>query len=128
MACWRVLELSDDSEGIPQLLIKTEFGAKTYSVFLTDLNNIWSEELDLAAIVERATKQESPIEVSKQDTTQLAILLENVRKSLSSADDTSCRITRDDADGVILNATTSLPEPLDSLRWKFYLEKRTSVT
>ncbi|KAF2787407.1 XLF-domain-containing protein [Melanomma pulvis-pyrius CBS 109.77] len=125
MSCWRVLELSEESdERIPQLLIKTDFGAKSYTVFLTDLNNIWSEESDLAAIVERATQQESPIEVSKQDTTQLAILLDNVRKCL----DTDCRITRNDTDGVILHAATSLPEPLDSLRWKFYLGKRTAVT
>ncbi|KAF2708161.1 XLF-domain-containing protein [Pleomassaria siparia CBS 279.74] len=130
MGCWRVLELSDAPSGpdIPQLLIKTAFGFKTYTVFLTDLNNIWSEELDFSAIVERASQQKSPIEVSKQDTTQLAILLEHVQISLTSADDTTCRITRDDTDGVVLNATARLPAPLDSLRWKFYLEKRTTIT
>ena len=129
MSCWRVLELSDASyPRTPQLLIKPEFGSKHYTVFLTDLNNIWSETLDLAAIVDRASKQESPIEVSKQDTTQLAILLDHVRKCLTSNDETSCLITRDDADGIVLHATTSLPGPLDSLEWKFYLGKRSSTT
>jgi hypothetical protein len=129
MSCWRVLELSDANHPrTPQLLVKPEFGSKHYTIFLTDLNNIWSEELDLAAIVERASEQESPIEVSKQDTTQLAILLDHVRKSLTSTDETTCRITRDDADGIILHASANLPGPLDTLRWKFYLGKRTSTT
>jgi hypothetical protein len=129
MSCWRVLDLSDASDPhIPQLLVKTEFGTKHYAVFLTDLNNIWSEELDLTAIIDRASEQESPIEVSKQDTTQLAILLDHVRKSLTSTDETTCRITRDDAGGIILHATATLPGPLDSLRWRFNLGKRTSTT
>jgi len=129
MSCWRLLKLSQAPNAhVPQLLIKTEFSAKTYSVFLTDLNNIWGEELDLSGIIQRASQQESPIEVSKQDTTQLSILLDNVRKSLTNSGDTTCRITRNDTEGVILNTTTSLPEPLDSLRWKFCLSKKSSIT
>ncbi|KAF2875970.1 XRCC4-like factor-domain-containing protein [Massariosphaeria phaeospora] len=128
MSCWRVLELSDPAENqhIPQLLIKPVFEANSYSIHLTDLSNIWSEELDLSRIVDRALEEESPIEISKHDTAQLDILLENVRKSLSNADGTLCRITRNSIDGVTLHTTVSLPEPLDSLRWKFYLGKRTS--
>ncbi|KAF2675868.1 XLF-domain-containing protein [Lentithecium fluviatile CBS 122367] len=130
MSCWRVLELSPqpDSEHIPQLLIKAHFGADAYSVFVTDLSNIWSEELDLSGIVDRASEVESPIEVSKQDTAQLAILLENVRNSLVSSDETSCHMTLASADGITLHTTISLPEPLDSLRWEFHLGKRTAVT
>ncbi|KAF1952871.1 XLF-domain-containing protein [Byssothecium circinans] len=129
MSCWRVLELSDqpNAEKIPQLLVKPRFGSDAYSIFLTDLSNIWSEELDVDSIVERASAEESPIEVSKQDTTQLAILLENVQKSLAGNDDTSCRMTRTDADDIILHTTISLPEPLDSLRWKFHMRKRGPV-
>ncbi|KAF2186458.1 XLF-domain-containing protein [Zopfia rhizophila CBS 207.26] len=128
MSCWRLLELSDTQQHVPQLLIKSEVGKRNYTVFLTDLSNIWSEKLDIAEIVERASEEESPIEVSKQDTTQLSILLENIRKSLVSADDTVCRITRDAADGITLHATIALPDPLGSLGWKFHLQKRTSVT
>jgi hypothetical protein len=130
MACWHVLQLPDqpDAEQVPQLLIKPRFEPDAYAIFVTDLSNIWSEELDLAGIVKRASEEESPIEVSKQDTGQLAILLENVRRSLASNDNTSCCMTRGTADDITLHSTIGLPEPLDSLRWKFHLSKRTAVT
>jgi hypothetical protein len=130
MSCWRVLQLRDqpEAERVPQLLIKPRFDSDAYVVFLTDLSNIWCEELDLAGIVDRASEEESPIEVSKQDTGQLAILLDNVRNSLASNDESSCRMTRYNPDGVTLHTTIALPEPLDSLRWKFHLRKQSSVT
>lgn len=129
MACWRVLELSDQPDGhhVPQLLVKPVFHATSYTVHLTDLSNIWSEELALDGIVDRASTEQSPIEVSKQDTSQLPILLDNVRKSLDLSDDATCRLAQSAEDGVTLHSTISLPEPLDSLTWKFRLEKRTST-
>ncbi|ORY06877.1 XRCC4-like factor-domain-containing protein [Clohesyomyces aquaticus] len=129
MACWRLLPLTDcpKDQYVPQLLIKPEFGSHEYTVFLTDLGNIWSETLDLDGIMERASQEGSPIEVSKQDTNQLAILLDHLQASLTRADDTSCRVTRDNADGITLHTTTRLPEPLGPLRWKFILQKKTPV-
>ncbi|EAT91533.2 hypothetical protein HBH56_007220 [Parastagonospora nodorum] len=128
MSCWRVLELSELPAGqvVPQLLVKPEFGPDSYSVHLTCLSNIWSEELDLAGIVQRAAEEQSPIEVSKRDTAQLAILLANVKKSLDHSDDTICWITRADSDGITLHTTIALPKPLDSLTWKFHLKKQAS--
>lgn len=125
MACWRLLELSEQPAGdtVPQLLIKPVFEDDSYTVHLTCLSNIWTEELDLSAIVDRASKQQSPIEVSKQDTAQLAILLDNVKKSLEPSDDTIYRITRSDGDGLVLHTTITLPKPLGSLSWKFFLKK-----
>lgn len=130
MSSWRVLQLSEqpDGEPIPQLLIKPAFKSDSYSVYLTCLSNIWCEELDLAGIVDRAVEQQSPIEVSKRDTAQLAILLDNVKKSLSELEDSECRLTREGSDGITLHTTVRLPEPLDSLTWKFHLQKRSSVT
>ncbi|KAF2029477.1 XLF-domain-containing protein [Setomelanomma holmii] len=132
MSCWRVLQLSEqpDSEHIPQLLVKPDFRANSYAVHVTCLSNIWSEELDVNGIVDRASQEQSPIEASKHDTAQLAILLENVRKPLEDADagDAVCRIIRSDNDGITLHATISLPKPLDSLTWTFYLTRRTSMT
>lgn len=130
MSCWRILELTEEPQGetTPQLLIKPQFGLNKYTVFLTDLSNIWSEELDLAGIVRRATEVESPIEVTERDTTQLAILFESVQKSLDRSDNATCTIASQESEGLILQATISLPEPLDSLTWKFHLHKRTAVT
>ena len=70
MSCWRVLELCEQPDGkhIPQLLIKPAFDLDSYIVHLTDLSNIWCEELDVYGIVKRAAQEQSPIEVSKQDT------------------------------------------------------------
>jgi hypothetical protein len=130
MSCWRVLQLSEqpDGEHIPQLLVKPVFQSDSYIVHLTDLSNIWSEELDHDGVVDRALQEQSPIEVSKQDAAQLAILLDNVKKSLENAEDATCRLMRNDTDGITLHASISLPEPLDCLTWKFQLEKRTSTT
>jgi hypothetical protein len=130
MSSWRVLRLSEQPEGepIPQLLVKPAFDADSYIVHLTCLTNIWSEELHLSSIVDRAAELQSPIEVSMQNTTQLAILLDNVRNSLRGTDDVDCRLTRQGSDGITLHTTIPLPEPLDSLTWKFHLQKRTAVT
>lgn len=130
MSSWRVLELSEqpDGEPIPQLLVKPAFRHDSYTVFLTCLTNIWSEELDLDGLVDRAAEQQSPIEVSTQDTSQLSILLDNVRKSLDNADGAECRLIRDGAHGITLHTTIRLPAPLDSLTWRFNLQKRSPVT
>ena len=129
MACWRVLELSEPTPGpVPQLLYKAVFGPDSYILFLTDLSNIWSEELSLDGIVHRAVQQQSPIDVSRQDSGQLAILLDNIQKSIHSHDTSVRRITSASSDDLVLLTTTSLPEPLDSLAWAFHLEKRTSGT
>ncbi|KAL1596611.1 hypothetical protein SLS60_009259 [Paraconiothyrium brasiliense] len=113
MSCWRVLQLSAEVQGkaVPQLLIKTQFGSSSYTVFLTDLSNIWSEDLDLSCIVRRASDVESPIE-----------------NSLTGSEDSSRAISRDKSDNLMLHTKISLPEPLDSLTWKFYLNKRPAVT
>jgi hypothetical protein len=124
---WRVLALSEPDDAIPQLLVKTVFHTDSYTVHVTCLSNIWSEDLDLDGIVDRATAEQSPIEVSKQDTAQLTILLDNVQKSLAGSDDATCRITRKDTDGLTLHTTVYLPKPLDSLTWKFQLKKRSAT-
>lgn len=129
MSCWRVLSLSEQAgdKPIPQLLIKPGFSLYSYAVHLTDLSNIWSEELDLDDIVDRASQEQSPIEVSKHDPTQLAILLENVAKPFNNADGATCRMTHNGEDCITLHATISLPESLGHLTWKFHLQKRTST-
>ncbi|CAE7031912.1 hypothetical protein CFE70_004506 [Pyrenophora teres f. teres 0-1] len=129
MSCWRVLKLSEEpgDKQVPQLLIKPAFQSDSYILHLTDLSNIWSEESDLDSIVNRASQEQSPIEVSNQDTAQLAILLDNVKKSLVNGHDAVCRMTRNDDDGIILHTSICLPEPLDRLTWKFYLKKRTAT-
>jgi hypothetical protein len=129
MSCWRVLKLSDsaDDTRIPQLLIKSQFDQTSYTLFLTDLSNIWSEELYLDGIAERALQQEAPIEVSRQDTSQLDILLQNVQKSLNGEHDTICHITQDRTNGVTLHTRISLPEPLGPLKWIFRLRKQLSA-
>ncbi|EUC30799.1 hypothetical protein COCCADRAFT_28371 [Bipolaris zeicola 26-R-13] len=130
MSCWRVLKLCEqpDNRHVPQLLVKPVFSPDSYIVHLTDLSNVWSEELSLDDIVDRASQEQSPIEVSKQDTAQLGVLLENIAKPLSNADDALCRMTRNGQDGIILHASIILPEPLGHLSWKFQMQKRTSST
>lgn len=129
MSCWRVLELSPfpGQTPIPQLLVKAEFHAGSYVVHLTDLANIWREELDLQGIVDRALLEQSPIEVSKQDAAQLALLLEHIKKSLDGSEDAACRLIRDKDGDILLHSVIALPEPLDVLTWEFHLTRRTST-
>ena len=131
MACWRILELPGQAQDgtLPQLLIKPQFRQNAYTVFLTDLTSIWSEELSLKDIVRRAIDVESPIEISERDTAQLAILFENVQKSLVPDQNASCHVTRSESDDeVVLHTTINLPEPLDFLTWRFHLRKKSAVT
>ncbi|KAI8932258.1 hypothetical protein NX059_010459 [Plenodomus lindquistii] len=130
MSCWRILPLLEQpgDKQLPQLLVKPVFHRDSYKLYLTDLTNIWAEELDLQGIVDRASAEQSPIEVSKHDTAQLAILLDNIKKALISVQDAVCRITRDSHDAITLHTTVALPKPLDSLTWKHHLDKRTPIT
>ncbi|KAF2274325.1 XLF-domain-containing protein [Westerdykella ornata] len=129
MSCWRVLHVSDSDQdsSVPQLLIKPNFRSDAYTVFLTDLSNIWSEELGLDDILRRASEHESPIEVSRQDRSQLTILLEHVKQSLVSSDGSTCRLTKGDTDAIVLHTASKLPDPLGSLTWTFNLRKRNSA-
>ncbi|KAF1916594.1 XRCC4-like factor-domain-containing protein [Ampelomyces quisqualis] len=129
MAGWRLLELAQpDGPHVPQLLVKPVFGPASYTLLLTCLSNIWSEELDVDGIVARATAEQSPIEVSKHDAAQLAILLDNIQRSLHPAPGAVCSLTRSGNHGLRLHTTITLPGPLDSLTWTFRLEKRASTT
>ncbi|CBX91366.1 hypothetical protein LEMA_P068740.1 [Plenodomus lingam JN3] len=129
MSCWRLLPLvvQSNDKPLPQLLVKPDFTLDSYKLYVTDLSNIWAEELGLEDIVGRASTEQTPIEVSKHDTTQLAILLDNIKKALTSSEDALCRITRSHGDGFTLHTSVALPKPLDSLKWKHHLEKRTSI-
>lgn len=127
MSYWTELELTESPEQVPKLLIKAEFRRKGYTIFLTDLTYIWKEELDLDAIIERATEEESPIEVNQHDTLQLSILLDNIQRSVQGAKGSTCHVARHYEDGIALHTTSILPEPLDALRWKFYLRKDKAI-
>ncbi|KAF2205516.1 XLF-domain-containing protein [Delitschia confertaspora ATCC 74209] len=128
MSSWRLLNLTDTHEQLPQLLIRSEFGRKGYTIFLTDLCHIWREELGFDEIVERVSQEECPIEVSDNDSTQLPILLKNIQKSLTTFNESTCNITRNSDESIVLHTITILPEPLDALRWKFYLQKCELIT
>ncbi|KAF2844630.1 XLF-domain-containing protein [Plenodomus tracheiphilus IPT5] len=130
MSCWRVLPGLEQSDGtpIPQLLVKPDFNLDSYKLHVTDLSNIWAEELQLNDIVGRASIEQSPIEVSKHDTAQLAILLDNIQKALVSSDGPITRVTRSDEEGITLHTSVALPEPLGFLTWKHHLKKRTPAT
>jgi len=123
MASWRVLELTDPPDQLPRLLIRPVFGRRSYTIILTDLGNVWKEELDFNGIIERATQEESPIEVTAHDTSQLSILLENIQNSLLASSNCTCHITRDSEENLIIHTALSLPEPLGSFTWRFYLTK-----
>ncbi|OCK83388.1 XLF-domain-containing protein [Lepidopterella palustris CBS 459.81] len=123
---WIPLQISNSSRHVPQLLIKASFNADSYSIFVTDLCHIWSEELNKSEIVERASNTDTSIEVTRRDTSQLRLLLENIAKSLKDFQNVKRRLLHDNEDGLILRTTISLPEPLDALHWSIHLKCLTS--
>lgn len=129
MPTWRPLVLSDEPSRvqIPQLLFQARFSRKGYSFLLTDLSNIWSEELGVDEVIDRALQAESPIEVTHHDAEQLTILLGTVECSLVGGD-ANRHVTKATNDGVVVHTAIDLPGPLGVLHWKFHLQKQTLTT
>lgn len=109
---------------LPPLLISKSFKANSYTIHLTDLNYIWSESLNHAAILERAEAENTSIDPS--DGSQLRILLDKLALALSSGPDTTLSLHIPSSPGrarptISLHLTIKLPGSLAPLEWPIHL-------
>lgn len=117
----------------PPLLVQRSFTSNSYSVYLTDLTFLWGETLPRRGIIQRALNEDTSIDPS-EDTTQLRILLEKLKESLSVCEDKDDNIDVHIEAGptnslqmpcttaIHLKITYELPEPLKPLVWTFRFE------
>lgn len=102
--------------GRETLLIQVQFNTSTYSIRVTDLQRVWSEDLSHAEIQERARSLECPIDAS----VDMASLLRNLEDSLTV--DSGTTVTRHldrTPHEVVLSITQRIG--VSELAWTFHL-------
>ena len=117
---WRFFFRCRAPEDLYPLLVKFETNGSGYSIHLTDLINIWSERVDRKDIVRRALDVDTSIDPSEGGD-QLKLLLQNLAEAINGRPHTSLSLTKTADNGLLLQATTSLPSPLPPLVWPFHL-------
>ncbi|KAK5992578.1 hypothetical protein PT974_05992 [Cladobotryum mycophilum] len=126
---WRPLPLVP-SPGLPVLLVAVDIGTATYTIRVTDMANIWVENLDRKAICMRGWSENTSIDPS--DTPEnMAKFLSSLRSALDPSqpghDQTSLTLSpgsKKEAgdDGLTLKITCPLPG-FQPLRWPIHLKK-----
>lgn len=131
---WRFLPLSASS-GIPVLLVSVEMGLSNYAIRVSDMANIWEENLDRKAICMRGWSENTSIDPS--DTAEnmsrfLSCLKTALDPTQAGHGETSLSLapaTSSDAgeDGITLRITCPLPG-FESLKWPVHLRKQPPST
>ena len=100
------------------LLIKYDFTATSYSIYLTDLSQVWSESLDRREIIRRALDAETSIDPS-EGTDQLNLLLQKLQGAFVEQQESKLTLSwSGDDKNLLLEISASLPEPLRTLEWR----------
>ncbi|KAL9000983.1 MAG: hypothetical protein Q9169_000467 [Polycauliona sp. 2 TL-2023] len=103
------------------LLLKYEFATSSYKIWLTDLTNIWVEELKQRPLIQRAWDIDSDIDPVESDQRQM--LLSHVQDSLDEKSGTSIALSHDEgSEGLLMTAYSPLPKPLQPLKWPIHLK------
>lgn len=125
---WKPFQIDHHHSSIPPLLIKSEFGASSYKIWLTDLTYIWTESLDRRQIIQRALNVDTSIDPS-EDASQLRLLLQSIQDALVQRSGTAVDFLRsDDPKQLVLQTSTSLPGPLKPLEWRMTLHSAPQST
>lgn len=110
---------------LPPLLFKYHLASNGYELYMTDLTNVWSEQLCREDILKRADNSGTPIDPS-EDAEQYQMLLQKIGDAFHHEKDTHVTLdkTLPGTDTLRLTTSTKLPRPLGSLEWSLYLEKQ----
>ncbi|KAK3498091.1 XRCC4-like factor-domain-containing protein [Neurospora hispaniola] len=121
---WRPLPVT--APGIPNLLVATNFTAQSYKVHLTDLANVWVENMDRRPIMGRASAEDTSIDPTDGNE-NLQRLLDWIRAAFDIDDpghrNTSLTLGKGKDDSIEVQITCILPEPFKPLKWPLYLKK-----
>lgn len=121
---WQRLHLANEGN-TPPLLFKYSTTASGYELYVTDLNYIWSENLDRKAVLKRADEDDTTIDPS-EDLEQFKVLLQKIGEGLQNEPGSKTSLnpkTRGSAHSLEFTVTSKLPAPLRPLRWKLCLSK-----
>lgn len=117
---------------LPALMISPRFASSSYIIHVTDLANVWVENLDRRGILLRSLQENTSIDLSDGDLNQWAVFLSKLNSAfdptLPDHHSTSLSISASSAGsssegGLVLHVTCVLPEPLKPLKWPIYLTK-----
>ena len=126
MTSWRLLNLQLESSKYPPLLTRFDVMVTGYTITLTDLIHVWSEDLNREQINRRALAEGTSIDPS-EGPNQLKILLDKLQASLSEGSDSRLDLETSLDDGLVLRITATLPSPLPPLRWVMALSHAPSA-
>ncbi|ORY57777.1 XRCC4-like factor-domain-containing protein [Pseudomassariella vexata] len=125
------------SSDVPTLLVSPLFGPSSYTLYVTDLANVWVETMDRRAILLRSLQNDTSIDLS-EGSDQMDMLLAKVKSAFdpTSSDhhQTSLRLsapsTKNEEGRLDLLITCTLPADLEPLKWPVQLSKcpTTSLT
>ncbi|KAK7443397.1 hypothetical protein CaCOL14_012135 [Colletotrichum acutatum] len=126
---WRRLPVPTSGD-LPNLLVSTTFTATSYTIFVTDLTNIWSESLDRRAIYKRSLNESTSIDPTDSDSNMRAFL-SKIRSVFDPShrdhDKASMLIsTRSNKEAGEQGLTLSITCELDNmqpLEWPVYMQK-----
>lgn len=125
---WKALPQKTHGAAIPTLLYKYDMTPTGYALLLTDLTSVWSEALDYAQVLQRATRNDTSVDPS-EDPEQFKVLLERIRDSLNGCKDSKLWLSKSShGRDLQLSATITLPRPLQPLKWTIYLSPASQST
>ena len=111
-------------------MIRSDFGQSDYTIYLTDLTNVWGEQMDRKSILRRALNTDASIDPS-EDASQMRLLLSSIKQAVSGDAGSRADISSSDqGENLNLLLINCLPEPLDDLQWECTLKRHSfsSVT
>lgn len=118
--------LSIKKPDVPKLLFKYAASSSGYQITLTDLTNIWQENLSTVEISHRAEQDECSISPG-DDQNQLRILTSKIEEGLCHTNDARVDLCESPLDDINLCISATLPHPLPTFRWRSCLAKESQL-
>lgn len=121
---WQRLSLPKH-EGLPPLLYKFNTASKSYEIYITDLTQLWREQLSYKQVLKRAEEDNTTVDPG-EDPEQFKVLLQKINAALCSSPGSSMALTPGSGsktDSLHLQLSIKLPAPLKPLKWNVYLSR-----
>ncbi|KAJ5722383.1 DNA double-strand break repair and VJ recombination XRCC4 N-terminal [Penicillium malachiteum] len=122
---WQKLTLQQPNT--PPLLYRFTWTREGYTLYVTDLTFVWSEELSHQEILKRAEEKATTIDPS-EDHDQFNVLLEKIGETLRGEEGTTIINSGTEGDSLHLTTKSKLPAPLRPLVWEIRLSKQASTS
>lgn len=120
---WTRVQSEDISPSGPALFLACSIESGGYRVVLTDLSNVWVEQLNRGDIMKRARAIKTIIDPN-ESASQHRLFLRTVKDALDGQTPTTFRLAaKPSSQEVIVQATCRLPPPLDQLTWHIHFKR-----